>query len=121
DDLVRESGVEVVFGERLDLKRDVRKEGPRIVSIVMESGRTIGAQVFIDASYEGDLMAKAGVKYIVGREPNSRYGEMLKGVFPFTPAAFPKISPYVVAGEPASGLLPRVEPQSPGTKGIGDH
>jgi hypothetical protein len=86
----------------------------------MESGREFAGRTFIDATYEGDLMARAGVKYIVGREPNSLYDETLNGVFPFTPAPFPKISPYIVAGDPTSGLLPRVEPKPPGVKGQGD-
>src|SRR6185295_2196503 len=116
-----EAGVKVVYGERLDLKQGVRKDGAAIRSIVMESGREFAARVFVDATYEGDLMAKAGVKYIVGREPNSQYDETLNGVFPFTPAPFPKISPYVVAGDPKSGLLPRIEPKPPGIKGEGDH
>ncbi len=121
NELAREAGVQVVYGERLNLEKGVRKEGARITSLLMESGREFAAQVFIDSSYEGDVMAKAGVKYIVGREPNSLYGETLNGSFPFTPAPFPKISPYVVAGDPASGLLPRVEPKPPGPKGSGDH
>jgi hypothetical protein len=121
NDMVREAGVQVVLGERLDLKNGVRKDGARITRIVMESGREFVAQVFVDGSYEGDLMAKAGVKYIVGREPNSLYDETLNGSFPFTPAPFPKISPYVIPGEPKSGLLPRVEPKPPGPKGSGDH
>ncbi|HEV7402808.1 MAG TPA: FAD-dependent oxidoreductase [Chthoniobacteraceae bacterium] len=120
NDMAREAGVQVVSGERLDLKNGVHKEGARLTGIVMESGREFAAQVFVDSSYEGDLMARAGVKYIVGREPNSLYGETLNGVFPFTPAPFPKISPYVVPGDPTSGLLPRVEPKPPGTKGEGD-
>ncbi|MDZ4290168.1 MAG: FAD-dependent oxidoreductase [Prosthecobacter sp.] len=121
NDMAREAGVQVVYGERLDLKKGVRKEGVRLTSLIMESGREFSAKVFIDSSYEGDVMAKAGVKYIVGREPNSQYGETLNGSFPFTPAPFPKISPYVVAGDPSSGLLPRVEPKPPGPKGSGDH
>ncbi len=121
DDMVREAGVQVVFGERLDLKNGVIKSAARIASIRMESGREFVAKVFVDASYEGDLMAKSGVKYIVGREPNSLYGETLNGSFPFTPAPFPKISPYVVPGDPNSGLLPRVEPKPPAPKGSGDH
>ncbi len=121
DDMVREAGVQVVFGERLDLKKGVVKDGQRIVKIVMESGREFSAKVFIDASYEGDLMAKSGVSYIVGREPNSKYGETLNGSFPFTPAPFPKISPYVIAGDPKSGLLPRVASKPPAPKGSGDH
>jgi hypothetical protein len=113
--------VRVVFGERLDLKNGVHKSGPRIARITMESGREFAAKVFVDATYEGDLMAKAGVSYIVGREPNSAYGETLNGIFPFPPAPFAKISPYVVAGDPSSGLLPRIESKPPGTKGDGDH
>jgi hypothetical protein len=120
NDMAREAGVQVVYGERLDLKNGVRKDGARIASITMESGREFAAKVFIDSSYEGDLMAKSDVKYIVGREPNSLYGETLNGVFPFTPAPFPKISPYVIAGDPKSGLLLRVEPKPPGKKGDGD-
>lgn len=120
DDMAREAGVEVVRNERLDLKDGVKRDGMRIMSIRMESGREFAAKGFIDATYEGDLMAKAGVSYIVGREPNSQYDETLNGVFPFTPAPFPKISPYVKAGDPTSGLLPRVEPKPPGVKGQGD-
>lgn len=120
NDMVREAGVNVVLNERLDLKHGVKKTGAHLASIKMESGREFAAKVFIDASYEGDVMAKAGVSYIVGREPNSQYGETLNGAFPFTPAAFPKISPYVVAGDPSSGLLPGIEPKPPGPKGTGD-
>jgi hypothetical protein len=121
DDMVKEAGIEVVLGERLDLKNGVVKDGRKIVKIAMESGREFAGKVFIDASYEGDVMAKAGVSYIVGREPNSKYGETLNGSFPFTPAPFPKVSPYVAAGDPSSGLLPRVEPKPPALKGSGDH
>lgn len=121
DDMVREAGVQVVLGERLDLKKGVVKDGLKITRIRMESGREFAAKVFIDASYEGDLMAKAGVSYTVGRESNAQYGETLNGTFPFTPAPFPKISPYVVAGDPKSGLLPRVEPKPPAPKGSSDH
>jgi hypothetical protein len=120
DDMAKQAGVEVVRRERLDLKNGVTRDGARITSILMESGREFVAQCFIDATYEGDLMAKAGVSYTVGREPNSQYDETLNGVFPFTPAPFPKISPYVKAGDPTSGLLPRVEPKPPGVKGRGD-
>ena len=121
NELAREAKVQVILGERLELKNGVRKNGPRIVSIAMESGREFGAKVFIDASYEGDLMARAGVKYIVGREPNSLYGETLNGAFPFTPRGFPNISPYIVPNDPKSGLLPRIESKPPGPKGTGDH
>jgi hypothetical protein len=119
-DLVREAGVTVVFGERLDLAEGVRRRSGRIHSIRMESGREFVAEVFIDATYEGDLMARAGVTHVVGREPNDRYGETLNGSFPFTPRAFPTISPFVVADDPASGLLPRVLAMPSGPRGSGD-
>src|SRR5487761_1495118 len=58
DELVAAPGITVVRGERLDLSGGVKKQGPRIVSITMQSGRSFEAQMFIDASYEGDLLAK---------------------------------------------------------------
>lgn len=67
-EMVREAGVTVVFGERLDLQRGVEKVGPEIGSLTMELGRRFAGKMFIDASYEGDVMAKAGVIYTVGRE-----------------------------------------------------
>src|SRR5262249_44464877 len=73
-DLLREHKVAVVLGQRLDLKAGVKKDGPRIVSITMESGDVYAGKVFVDATYEGDLMAKAGVSYHVGREANAVYG-----------------------------------------------
>ena len=68
DDMLKDTGVKVVSGERLDLKNGVKKDGARITEIVMESGRSFMGKMFIDATYEGDLMAKAGVSYHVGRE-----------------------------------------------------
>jgi hypothetical protein len=99
----------------------VRKEGGRIVSLTMESGRTFVGRMFIDATYEGDLMARAGVTYVTGREGNATYGETLNGILPSGPAVFGKISPYVVPGDRGSGLLPRVDPRPPGRPGDGDH
>ena len=116
--------IEVVFGERLDLKRGVVKEGSAIKKIVMESGRTFAGKVFIDATYEGDLMAKAGVSYHVGREANSLYGETINGLqmagavhHQFTK----QVDPYRKAGDPSSGLLPGVWPAPTGKDGDGDH
>src|SRR5262249_47192017 len=79
-DLLREHKVPVVLGQRLDLAKVVKKEGPRIVAITMEGGDSYRGKMFIDATYEGDLMAKAGVSYHVGREANKTYGETLNGV-----------------------------------------
>lgn len=124
-DLLRESGVRLVFDERLDLVHGVLKEGPRIVRIRMESGREFRARVFIDATYEGDLMAKSGVAYHIGREANSVYGETMNGVqtqrVPYNGHnMFRPISPYIVPGEPASGLLFGVQSEPPGQEGNGD-
>jgi hypothetical protein len=120
---VKEAKVPVVFGERLDLKQGVRKQGARITAIVMESGKVFAGRMFIDATYEGDLMAKAGVSYAVGREPNAQYGETLNGVetawakhHQFTK----EVDPYVRPGDPASGVLPGVHADPPGNDGEGD-
>ncbi|MFM9032073.1 MAG: FAD-dependent oxidoreductase, partial [Opitutaceae bacterium] len=83
EDLLREARVEVVRGERLDLRAGVEKNDADITAITMESGRRFRGRVFIDATYEGDLMAKAGVKYLVRREANSAFGETHNGNQPF--------------------------------------
>jgi len=132
----------------------VRKDGARIVSITTLSGTTYTARMFIDATYEGDLMAAAGVDYHVGREGRDVYGEQWNGVQtgvlhhrhhfgPFPPSApaaaataaaeapgrpgaahkpprLWEISPYVVPGDPTSGVLPRVSAEPPGEYGSGD-
>ena len=122
DQMVTEAGVTVVRNERLNRAGGVEKEGQRVVGIAMESGRVFAAKVYIDATYEGDLMAAAGVSYVVGREPNSRYNETINGIRPLPPPGrFPtRIDPYRVEGDPASGLLPRVYPDWGGKVGEGD-
>ncbi len=122
-DLVREHKVPVVHGQRLDLAKGVRKDGTRIVSIAMESGEVYRGKMFIDATYEGDLMARAGVAYHVGREANQTYGETLNGIQvknAIQHQFVKKVDPYVKPGDPASGLLPLVEAGPPGTDGAGD-
>ena len=123
EDYVRENKLTVLRPERLDLARAVEKTGARLTSIRLESGRVIRAQMFIDATYEGDLMAKAGVAYRVGREANAEFGETLNGVQTrrgIYHQFFPGVSPYVVPGDPASGLLPGIDPTGPGVEGAGD-
>jgi hypothetical protein len=123
-DWLREAGVEVVFEARLDLAPGgVEKEGARIVAFRTEDGRRFAGAMFIDATYEGDLMAKAGVSYHVGREAESVYGESLNGIrvahavkHQFTH----DVDPYVRPGDPSSGLVPLVSPEPPGTDGAGD-
>jgi hypothetical protein len=115
----------VVHRERwLDRAQGVRKEGGRLVSITMLSGETYHGKMFIDATYEGDLMAAAGVTFTVGRESNATYGESMNGVQTKRAVSHQfskKISPYVVPGDPSSGLLPRIQAEGPGEEGAGDH
>ncbi|MBO4286684.1 MAG: FAD-dependent oxidoreductase [Kiritimatiellae bacterium] len=111
-------------GEWLDREKGVEKKDGRIVVIKTLSGKAYRGKVFIDATYEGDLMAAAGVSYHVGREANAVYGETLNGNEPRY-AKFHQlhkgIDPYVVPGDRKSGLLPGVEPYDPNFKpGDGD-
>ncbi len=119
-DWVVEYNIEVVCGERLALEDGVLKQGSTIVSIRLESGNVYSGRVFIDATYEGDLMGNAGVSYFVGRESNSQYGETLNGIRPGNelPGG---IDPYVVKGAPSSGLLLRVNSDRGGNIGDGDN
>ena len=122
--MLTEAKVPVVKGQRLDLRDGVTMKDGRITSIRMESGEVYSGKMFIDATYEGDLMAKAGVTYTVGREANSQYDETLNGVqtrnavkHQFTR----RIDPYVEQGKPKSGLLPRIHAGQPGEEGAADH
>lgn len=122
-DLVRESGVKLALDERLDLKLGVRKAESRIVSLRMESGKQYHGRRYIDATYEGDLMGLAGVKYAVGREANARYNETLNGVQTRQAQKHQLmrgIDPYVKRGDADSGLLPGIDPAGPGEEGEED-
>jgi len=123
DDMIRQAKVPVLYGQRLDMKEDVRKEGSRITAIITESGRLFTAKMFIDATYEGDLMALAGVSYTVGRESNTTYNETLNGVQTENARyhQFEKpVDPYLEPGDEASGLLPGIHSGGPGKEGQGD-
>jgi hypothetical protein len=119
-----EAGIRPLVGQRLDREHGVKKNGPRIESITMESGRTFAAKMFIDATYEGDLMAAAGVKYHVGREANRVYKETINGVqakLNVKNHRFPKpVDPYVKPGDPASGLLRGIQATQLPDDGSGD-
>ena len=123
EEFIQEAHVPVIREERLDRNAGVLKEDARIVQITMESGRSFQGRMFIDATYEGDLMAAAGVSYIVGRESNSRYGETMNGIQANTRRGnIPKrLDPYVVKGDPTSGLLPRIYETIGGVDGEGDN
>jgi lysophospholipase L1-like esterase len=99
----------------------VQKQNGKITSITTEAGLTVRAKMFIDCSYEGDLMAKSGVKYHVGRESNATYDETFNGVQIQKGHQFDRpVDPYVQEGNPASGLLPGINPSDPGPPGTGD-
>jgi hypothetical protein len=96
--------------------------GKKIVQIFTEKGLTCKARVFIDATYEGDLMARAGVNYDVGREGNSVYDELYNGIQYSTHHNFKMfVDPYRKKGDPSSGLLPMISERSIGSQGLGDH
>ena len=121
---VEETGIEIHRDEWLDRGKGVVVKDGRVVSITTLGGRTWTGRMFVDATYEGDLMAAAGVTYTVGRESNATYGETLNGVQKANAVKHQflhPISAYVVPGDPDSGLLPRVHGDDPGEDGAGDH
>jgi hypothetical protein len=92
----------------------------QIKYVQMRDGRRYTARIFIDASYEGDLLAKAGVGYTLGREAQSQYGESLAGVGSVTIKEGAGVDPYVVPGDQESGLLPHVSHNKLGAHGAAD-
>ncbi|RXF70117.1 FAD-dependent oxidoreductase [Arcticibacter tournemirensis] len=123
NDYVKAANLEVLFDNQL-IK--VKKKGNRINEITLEHSKEpeatiVRAKVFIDCTYEGDLMAGAGVSYIVGRESNSQYHETINGVQLMEGHQLPdSISPYVIPGNPGSGLLWGISKQKLNANGTGD-
>jgi len=127
DGYVKEFDLPVLRDEWLDRAKGVRKEGSRIASITTLSGKTFAGKMFIDATYEGDLMAAAGASFQIGREANSTHGEKWNGIQVGVlhhrhhfGVLEKEISPYLIPGDPKSGLLPRISPEPPGTYGQAD-
>ncbi len=135
DAMLAHEDLEVLKNQMLDRENGVIKEEGRITSITMLSGEEYTADIFIDATYEGDLMAAAGITYTIGREANSTYQETLNGVHTrltdTTMTGYPArnqinhnfvdgVDPYLVKGDPSSGLLPFIDPDGPGEFGAGD-
>ena len=120
--MIAEAGVALIKG-RLDLDEGVIKEGKRIKAIRLENGTLIKGCMFIDASYEGDLLPLAGVSYVIGRESNAEFGENGNGNTGVAKKNQLRngIDPYIVQGDSSSGLLPGVNPDLGGEKGDGDH
>lgn len=127
EDYIKEFGIEVVRNEWLDREKGIKKNGDRIMSITTLSGKNYEGTMFLDTTYEGDLMAAAGCDYHVGREANSVYGEEHNGIQVGVlhhrhhfGAVKDKISPYKVPGDPKSGMLSRVSTEDPGKFGEAD-
>lgn len=117
NDMLAEEKVAVHFGEEL---AEVKQHGKRITEITMANGDIFRAKMFIDATYEGDLMAGARVSYTTARESNERYHETVNGIrvkLPSFNGADLQIDPFVVPGDPSSGLLPLIQTGDPGTDG----
>lgn len=120
DQMIAEKPFPIVYNAKLNRQDGVTMDGSRITSITMEDGKQYRGRYFIDATYEGDLMAAAGVSFIVGREANAEFGETLNGILTLPRHRAAHIDPYVVPGDPSSGLLPRILPERPGPEGAAD-
>ncbi len=128
DNWVAELEIPVYREAYLNRESGVKRSAERITSIETLDGKVFTGDIFIDATYEGDLMAAAGVGFHVGRESQSQYGEKWNGIqtgvlhhghhFGMFKQG---ISPYLVPGDPSSGLLPRISDQPPGEFGSSDH
>jgi hypothetical protein len=124
EEWIAEYDIPVVREALLDREKGVVKDGARIVSIATLDGTIYRGKIFIDATYEGDLMAAAGVSYHIGRESNEVYGETWNGnqfgVFQHGHYFKSPVSPYKTADDPSSGLLPFIDDSSEGVNGEGD-
>jgi hypothetical protein len=117
-DMLREAGVSVFEHQRLREQSGVRKDGTRLVALVMEDGTEFTAAVFIDAGYEGDVMAQSGVSFTYGRESSEQYGESLAGVREKTP--YHQFLVDVAARDEHGKLLPEISAERPGPPGSAD-
>jgi hypothetical protein len=130
-----EKNITLIYNQQLNRKTGVTKKKGKITSIVMESGEVYAGKMFIDATYEGDLMAAAKVSYTIGRESNKKYGETINGIQSadsiYTLSGIrsigavnhnfhPGVDPYITKGDPASGLLPFINPKPLKKDGSGD-
>lgn len=134
-DMIKNLDITIVYNQKLNRATGVSKVANSIKSISMESGDTYFGKIFIDATYEGDLLAAAGISYTVGRESNAQYGESLNGVQANDVSNtllgtvshnsihhnfIEGVDPYIVKGDPASGLLPFIREGGPGMDGQED-
>ena len=125
NNMLKEAEVKVIFKKYVER---VNKDNNAIKEIILDDGNSVSGKIFIDCSYEGDLMAAAGVSYHVGRESNDTYDEEWNGIQTgvyhhnhFFPPDGPYIDPYYAPGVSSSGIIPGVSGSSPGLKGSEDH
>ena len=128
ENFIREYHIPVHRNAPLDRSHGIRRDGTRIVSLTTKNGLTFSGGMFIDATYEGDLMAAAGASWHAGRESTATYKEKWNGVqtgtlhhrhhFGVLPSP---ISPFKIPGNPGSGTLPLISTDPPGTLGSADH
>ncbi len=118
-DLLKAAGVAVYFEQHL---QSVWRNGTEIARVEMEDGTVYRGRYYLDTSYEGDLMAKAGVSYTVGREANELYGETLNGIHYGHPGHnFNRfVDPFKTVGNPRSGLCWGISEDHSGVHGQGD-
>ena len=125
-DWVNHPNITVLADEWLDRNRPLHINGKEIKGFYTLSGKLMKGKIFIDATYEGDLMAAAGVSFTVGRESNEVYNENYNGI---QQGVFMhhhnfkhlKVDPYVVENKPNSGVLPKISTGSIGKNGEGDY
>jgi len=124
EDFVKEHKITIYRNEWLDRSNGVTMKSGKIISIKTLSGKVFKGKMFIDATYEGDLMAASKVSYHIGREANSVYGEQWNGVqtevFQHKHHFMTPVDPYKIPGDKSSGLLAGISDQPPGIKGQGD-
>jgi hypothetical protein len=126
EDYTREFEIPVHRNEWLNRSAGVQKKGAEITEIQMLSGKRFAGKMFIDATYEGDLLAAAGASYHVGREAQNVYNENFNGIQTGVlhhDHHFGRLnlSPYRIPGDPTSGVLQGVSTEPPGEYGAGDH
>jgi hypothetical protein len=124
ENFVKENNIKVLRGEWLDRNKGLVKKKGNIISFSTLSGKVFKGKMFIDATYEGDLMAAAGINFHVGREGNAKYNETFNGVqtgvFQHDHHFKSNISPYKIKDDPSSGLLPYISAEPPGEFGAAD-
>ncbi len=116
--MMKDAKVTIFENHRLREQGGVQKSGAKVEQIITEDGSIFSAAIFVDSSYEGDLMAQAGVTWTYGREADNQYGESLAGVRGRTPLH--QFLVDIVPKGPDGRLLPEVYAGTPGPAGSAD-